>query len=135
MYFVLLHSFLRIAEPGGDIAVICMNLFFAVTGASGRIGRVMASAPRLFLFSGVQIMTHFLFLYGVGKYVFRIPVREILVASNANVGGPTTAGAMAGAKGWKSLVLPGILTGILGYATATFIGLALGDLVLKKMLF
>lgn len=44
----------QVTEPGGHIAVILMNLFFAVTGASGRIDRVLATAPRLFLFSTVQ---------------------------------------------------------------------------------
>lgn len=56
------------------------------------------------------------------------------MASNANVGGPTTAAAMAGSKRWKSLVLPGVLTGIFGYATATFLGLALGHRVLRPMM-
>lgn len=39
----------------------------------------------------------------------------------------------AGTKKWKSLVLPGILTGILGYASATFISLLLGRTLLVKM--
>ena len=34
---------------------------------------------------------------------------EVLVASNANVGGPATAGALATGKGWTSLVVPGML--------------------------
>ena len=55
------------------------------------------------------------------------------MASNANVGGPTTAAAMAGSKQWKSLVLPGILVGILGYASATFIALMLGRGVLTRL--
>ena len=50
------------------------------------------------------------------------------------MGGPTTAAAMAGSKRWKSLVLPGILTGIFGYATATFLGLALGRRVLLPLM-
>ena len=44
-------------------------------------------------------------------------------ASNANVGGPTTAAAMASSKRWKSLVLPALLTGVFGYTIATFVGL------------
>eukprot|EP01018_Ginkgo_biloba_P005586 Gb_16650 [translate_table: standard] len=39
----------------------------------------------------------------------------ILVASNANVGGPATAAAMANCRGWKELVQPAVLVGTLGY--------------------
>lgn len=50
-----------------------------------------------------QIAVHFGVLVGVGR-LFRLPFRELALASNANVGGPTTAAAMAAAKGWKNLV-------------------------------
>lgn len=81
-------------EAGGHLAIILMNLFFAVTGASGRIDKVVSTAPRLFLFSALQLLVHFLFLMGVGRGVLRLPLKELLLASNANVGGPTTAAAM-----------------------------------------
>ena len=51
----------------------------------------------------------------------------IVVASNANMGGPTTAAAMAVARRWDTLVTPAILCGTLGYAVATFIGTAVGN--------
>ena len=38
--------------------------------------------------------------------------------------GPTTAAGMAAAKGWHSSLVPALLIGIMGYATATFIGVA-----------
>jgi uncharacterized membrane protein len=40
---------------------------------------------------------------------------------------------MAAAKKWNTLVLPALLTGVLGYAAATFIGVGLGQTVLRKM--
>jgi len=39
--------------------------------------------------------------------------------------------AMAQAKDWKRLVLPALLIGILGYACATPIALALGPILLR----
>ena len=41
--------------------------------------------------------------------------------------GPTTAAGMAAAKGWRTSLVPALLVGILGYATATFIALACGQ--------
>lgn len=71
----------------------------------------------------------------LGGWIFRLPHRELYLASNANVGGPTTAAAMAQAKNWNSLVLPALLIGVLGYASATAIALALGPVLLKLPLF
>ena len=38
--------------------------------------------------------------------------------------GPTTAAGMAAAKGWRSSLVPALLIGIMGYATATVVGVA-----------
>ncbi|HLR71226.1 MAG TPA: DUF819 family protein, partial [Pseudogracilibacillus sp.] len=53
-------------------------------------------------------------------------LEDILVASNANIGGPTTAAAMAIAKGWKNLVGPILVVGTLGYIIGNYIGTFLG---------
>jgi uncharacterized membrane protein len=54
-------------------------------------------------------------------------MQAILIASNANVGGPATAAAMATSKGWAHMIQPAMLTGSLGYAVANFIGIAMGQ--------
>ena len=59
--------------------------------------------------------------------LLKLDLAEMVVASNANAGGPTTAAVMATARRWSDLVIPAILCGTLGYATATFIGVALGQ--------
>jgi uncharacterized membrane protein len=40
---------------------------------------------------------------------------------------------MAAAKGWRSLLVPAILTSTLGYALGTFIGMALGYGVMRPL--
>lgn len=71
-------------------------------------------------------------ILGLGK-LFQIDRKLILLASNANIGGPTTACGMATAKGWTTLVVPGILVGIFGISIATFLGIGFGKLVLRYM--
>jgi len=123
----LLPQFFRnLRTTGTSIGIIFLQMFLAASGASGSILLVMKSAPKLFIFSALQMCIHFITLMSVGKFIFRFRSKELYLASNANVGGPTTAAAMATAKGWKRLVLPALLVGILGYATATPIALALG---------
>eukprot|EP00980_Cylindrotheca_fusiformis_P002147 scaffold481_cov208-Cylindrotheca_fusiformis.AAC.13 len=123
--------FSRISETGTALGVAFIQMFFAASGAAGSIKLVLQQAPSLFAFSALQIGVHFATLLGIGKLIFRLPNRELYLASNANVGGPTTAAAMAQAKEWKRLVLPALLIGILGYATATAIALALGPILLR----
>lgn len=111
---------------GADIiGTFLMQIFFAAIGASANIFIVLEYGPILFVFAALILTIHLLFLLGAGK-IFKLDLAEIVIASNANMGGPTTAAAMAVARKWRSLVIPAILCGTLGYAIATFIGVALG---------
>jgi len=118
----------RLGRLGGaqELGTVMMQLFFATIGASANIAVVARTGPSLFVFAAVILSVHLLFLLVAGA-VLRLDLAEIVVASNANAGGPTTAAAMATARGWHGLVIPAILCGTLGYATATFVGVALGS--------
>jgi uncharacterized membrane protein len=110
---------------GADqIGTFLMQIFFAAIGASANVLIVLKVGPVLFLFAGLILLVHLIFILTFGR-IFNLDLAEIVIASNANMGGPTTAAAMAVGRRWKSLVIPAILCGTLGYAIATFIGVGM----------
>ncbi len=121
-----------LAPAGGVLAALLLQVFFAVVGAAGSVRAVLSTAPALFLFAAAQVAIHLgITLAAGGAAGYSRP--ELLLASNACVGGPTTAAGMANAKGWKPLLVPAILMGVLGYAVATFASIALGQAVLLPL--
>ncbi|MBU3573000.1 DUF819 family protein [Priestia aryabhattai] len=86
---------------------------------------IVEKAPLLILFVLIVGLSNLIVGLLLGK-VFKIDLEHILLASNATVGGPTTASAMAIAKGWGSLVGPILVIGTLGYIIGNYIGFALG---------
>lgn len=122
----LFPSFFQRMEGTERFGMWLMQIFFATIGATAHVTRVMEYGPALFFFAAVILAVHLLVILGVGK-VARIGLPEILIASNANMGGPTTAAAMAAARQWGHLVIPAVLCGTLGYAIATFIGVLVGS--------
>jgi uncharacterized membrane protein len=123
-----------LCAAGSGVGIFLMQVFFAATGASGSIGAVIRTAPALFTFSAVQLAVHLAIVLLLGRGLFRLKLEDLLLASNANVGGPTTAAGMAAAKNWTELIVPALLVGVFGYAIATFLSLGLGHAVLKPML-
>lgn len=119
------HDFFGKIKGSSETGTLFMQVFFAVIGSSANIFIVLKVGPVLFAFAAVILLVHLIFILLMGK-LLRLDIREIVIASNANMGGPTTSAAMAAAKKWQHLILPAILSGTFGYAVANFIGVFVG---------
>ena len=108
-----------------EIGTFLIYLFFVVIGIPASIPLIIENAPLLLVFVFIIVAVNLTVSLTAGK-LLKYDLEEILLASNANVGGPTTAAAMAIAKGWKDLIGPILVVGTLGYIIGNYVGTALG---------
>lgn len=104
-----------------QVGMLVIYVFLFVIGASADVWAMVGSALPITLFAIVIVAVHLVVILGVGG-LLRLDLAELIIASNACVGGSSSAGPIAAARGWKDLVTPGILCGALGNAVGTFIG-------------
>jgi len=109
-----------------DVGMLLMQILFAAIGASANVALVLKVGPGLFAFAALTLAIHFVFIL-VGGKLLRLSLPQIVIASNANIGGPGTAAAMAASRRWRDMIIPAVLCGALGYVVATFIGVSLGS--------
>ena len=102
-----------------------MLLFLASNGARSVVRDIFVVGPPVFYFAATTVAVHGLIIFGVGM-LFRFDLGTLAVASQANVGGPASAMAMASARGYADRVLPGVAVGLLGYAGGTYVGYLVG---------
>lgn len=113
-----------------EIGTFLIYIFFVVIGVPASIKEIIVNSPALFLFCIIIAISNLLFSLLGGK-VTNLTLEEMMLASNATVGGPTTAAAMAISKGWHNLVVPALLCGIWGYITGNYFGLFMGNWMIK----
>ena len=116
-------SRMTLANPLG---IWGMYLFLAAVGASADLSSLLQAGTlglSLFGFIITVLVVHGLVIVAYGL-LSRTDPDIIAIASTANIGGATTAFALAESFGRRDLVLPGILAGTLGTALGSYVGLA-----------
>lgn len=131
-----------LAGVGTDMGTTCVFLFFATAGwTGGALGSALLSGgPPLLGFLCALYAAHLSLVLGAGTAARRLgrgkarweritALPQLLVSSNANIGGPATASALAVGSNWPSLVSPALLVGNMGYAIATPLALLIYALI------
>lgn len=104
-----------------EIGTFLIYIFFVVIGTPASFATIITTAPLLFIFVVIILIFNLGLSLTLGK-VFGFKIEEILLASNATAGGPTTAAALAISKGWSGLVGPILIIGTLGYVIGNYAG-------------
>jgi len=111
-----------------QLGLLALNLFFAIIGIGSRVSEILTVGIEVLYFTATVVLVHGLLAYGIGR-LLRLDVETVSVASQAAVGGPSSALALTTARGWGRLALPGVLVGLLGYAVGNYAGLAVAALM------
>ena len=116
----------RLDRAANVLSETLLYLFFAGAGAAGgAAGACLVDAgPALLAFLGFLYAGHTLVVYAIGARLLRLPRSILCISSNAAIGGPATAAALCAGKGWDGATAPAVAVGTIGYALATFLGLA-----------
>lgn len=105
-----------------EIGVFFIHIFFVVIGIPASIDMILSKSPVLFGFASIIVVTNMIVALGLGKLA-KLDLKELLISCNATIGGPTTAAAMAIAKGWDRLIVPALLVGIWGYIIGNYVAI------------
>ena len=106
------------------LGLYLVYIFLAVIGAYCEISSVLELKEvgmALLLFAALSVFLHGILLILLGSVTFR-DWEMIAIVSQANIGGGTTAIALAESFNRKELIVPAILVGTLGNALGTYLG-------------
>ena len=108
-----------------EIGTYLIYLFLFVIGVPANIYTVLTEAPLFLVLTFLMVVVNMLFCF-TGARLLKFDLEDAIIASNANIGGPTTAAGMAVSQGWSRLVGPAMLVGVLGYVIGNYAGTVVG---------
>ncbi|MCH7993931.1 MAG: DUF819 family protein [Planctomycetes bacterium] len=106
------------------MGMFAVYLFLATIGAFcdfAALGEIRELGTTLLIFVTIVVAIHGVITFGMGA-LLRLDPDVVAVASQANIGGGTSALALARSLQRSDLVLPAILVGSLGYGVGTYLG-------------
>lgn len=119
---------IRQMHGAGVIGNYLILLFLSSNGAMSVIANIVVIGPPIVYFAFITVSVHGLIIFGLGRLA-GLDLKTLAVASQACVGGPASAMALATARGYTDRLLPGVAVGLLGYAAGNYLGFAVAALV------
>lgn len=129
LFATFMPKFFSDIKGAQEIGTFLIYIFFVVVGVPASITLIIQKSPLLLLYCGIMVLINMLVTFIVAK-IFKFSLEEAILASNANIGGPTTAAAMAISKGWSKLVGPILIVGTFGYIVGNYFGLLVGNILI-----
>ena len=125
----LFHNFFSKLLVSQEIGIFFIYIFFFTIGIPASLTEIIRTSPLLLVFCSIIVFVNMIVIFISGK-LLKFTLEEIILASNANIGGPTTAAAMAISKGWSELVPSILLVGTFGNVIGTYLGIFVGNVLL-----
>jgi uncharacterized membrane protein len=132
--FALILAQFRIVNKLRGLRVIGLfgiYIFLAVIGAYCDVATLLKDGQLAIVLFGMillLVLIHAVILYGVGAF-FRHDWDVVSIASQANVGGATSALALARSLNRPDLQLPAVLVGSLGNAIGSYLGILVAEVL------
>ncbi|HRX93863.1 MAG TPA: DUF819 family protein [Chitinophagaceae bacterium] len=128
---IILAQFQFVQKLKGSslIGMVLVLLFLAVIGAYCDIGALLQSgevAGSLLLWDVILILIHGILIFGIGG-LLKQDWDIISVASNACIGGSTTAPVCAASLDRQDLQVSGIIAGSIGLASGSYLGIMVAE--------
>lgn len=123
--------FVQRLRGGRTLGYLLIMLFLAVIGAYCDFRALISAgdmAGMLLIWVTIIVFLHGAIIFGIGG-LLKQDWDIIAIASNANVGGATSAPVCAASLGRPDLQLPGLLAGTIGTAIGTYLGLAVAEIL------
>lgn len=123
--------FVQKLQGGKIIGYLLIMLFLAVIGAFCDIKALVNSgnvAGILLIWVTIIVFLHGIIIFTLGG-LLKQDWDIISIASNANIGGATSAPVCAASLGRPDLQLPGLLAGTVGNAVGTYLGILVAELL------
>ena len=118
----------RALKGAGVIGNYLVLIFLASNGAMSVLANIVVIGPPIVYFAAITVGVHGFVIFVVGRLV-GLDLETLAVASQANVGGPASAMALATARGYHDRLLPGVAVGLMGYAAGNYLGLAVAGVL------
>ncbi|GAB3496989.1 DUF819 family protein [Spirosoma knui] len=130
---LILAQFRRVNKLRGArlLGLFGVYVFLAVIGAYCDVAALISDGQLAIVLFGMiflLVSIHAVLLFGIGA-LFKQDWDILSIASQANIGGATSASALAKSLNRPDLQLPGVLVGTLGNAIGTYLGILVAEIL------